>query len=357
MSHHPPAIYLDFECLAPPRGRVGPRFSRPLLLGVLPREGLVYHALVDPGLHGAARAGARCQATTLREAVTRLWADGADEASPVISWSNFDRDIVRAHAGLPDETLAVFERRHVDARVAARRWATTWRVPLDPETADQGHALGRYLRATGYKVPARIAAVAPARLLRRVLAQLAASGGRYRDFTPKAKRDWHLVLDYNRHDLLGLRHVHTRVAADLALLDWYRAAIVSLEGGRRGVRWAVGAGVPARFGATLDAAGDDRYAVLVADIEVAREGPAAAAWLDGLRARLSADGLRAIAATVSSAATPLEPGRPAVVVMGLGTRPARRLARQSGLRLLIWGTRHGASRVLLAERGGEEARR
>jgi hypothetical protein len=335
---------------------VGPRFSQPLLLGVLAQDGRVHHDLVDPRLHGAARGGAGgCMATTLDEAVSRVLADGADEASSVISWSNFDREIVRAHAALPDEALAAFERRHVNALAAARRWATTWRVALDPDTADQGHTLGRYMRATGYKLPAHIAAVAPARLLRRVLAQLAARGGRYRDLTQQAKRDWHLVLAYNRHDLLGLRHVHRRVAADLALLDWYRAAIVSLEGGRRGVRWAVGAGVPAKLGAALDAAGDDRYAVLVADAEVAGEAPAAAAWLDGLRARLAADGLRWVAATVSSAATPLEPGRPAAIVMGLGTRPARRLARASGLRLLLWGSRHGASRVLLAERGGEKA--
>lgn len=348
------AVYIDFECLAPSRGQVGAEFSRPLLLGVLHRDDRLRQFLVDPRLHDAKRALAACVAATLEQAVSSVATDEDGQASALISWSTFDLEIVRAHAALPDETLAAFERRHVNALAAARRWAKGWRVPLDPGTADEGHTLGRYMRATGYKVPAHVAAVAPARLLRRVLARLAAHGGRYRGLTPATRRDWHLVLAYNHHDLLGLRHVHERVTADLALSDWYRGGLVSVEVGRRPVRWAVGAGLPPRLASAMAASADDRYAVLVADGDVARDADAAHTWVEGMAGRLAREGVRTSAAQVSSPST-LAGTRPALFVPGLGSRLARQLARQCGLRLVIWGTRHGASRVLLAERGGEGA--
>jgi hypothetical protein len=343
-----PAIYIDFECLAPSPGQVGPRFSHPQLLGVLGADGRINQFLVDPLLHDAKRACPNCCVpTTLEEAMSIVVAEADGQACPVVSWSTFDRNVVRSHAGWPGETLAVLERWYVNALDRARPWAKAWRAPLNADTADERHSLGRYLRATGYERPARIAEVEPARLLRHVRAQLAANGGRYRDVTPQAKRDWHLVLAYNQHDLLGLRHVFERVTADLALSDWYRSGLISVEVGRRPVRWAVGAGLPPRLSSAMAASGDDRYAVLVADGDVARDADAAHVWVDGMAGPLASEGVRTSAAQVSSPSTPAGT-RPALLVPGLGSRMARQLARQCGLRLVIWGTSHGASKVLLA---------
>jgi hypothetical protein len=229
-----PTIYIDFECLAPRDRRQGAAGARPLLLGVLWPDGAITQYLVDARLADAARADkAHCRVASLPEAVTDLISVARRDAAAIASWTQHDRNVIAAH-GHAGARLAEFDARYVNAAAEARRWARVGGLVLPPDRHSAGestpgsvgprvvHSLDRYMAATGYVVPARLARVAPASLLRHVLRQVEAHGGRYRATTPQTKRDWHLVLQYNREDLLGLRHVHARVSSDLEKRRWQR---------------------------------------------------------------------------------------------------------------------------------------
>jgi hypothetical protein len=160
-----PAIYIDFECLAPsPGGDHGPAASRPQVLGVLWPDGRVCHYLVDPPLHDARRARREsCECRTLQEAAMEVLAYARTTGCAIVSWSEFDRRIIEAHADLDDDALATLAEHHVNALGVARRWARRWKVNLDgdPSSGNGGtervvHSLDRYFAATGYVVPARL---------------------------------------------------------------------------------------------------------------------------------------------------------------------------------------------------------
>lgn len=333
-------IYIDFECLAPPRRQQNPALATPLLLGALWPDHTITQFIVDPRLAEAARADrGLCRVATLRDAATELIARARTLACPIVSWSTFDSSIVHAHAGLSRAELDIFSSLYVNALQPARRWAslTTLRLPDDD---GQGNALSRYCAASGYDVPGRVARVRPARNLRYLLAHLRKAGARYRDVKPKAKARWHDVLEYNRHDLLGLRHVHERVTRDLAVFDWYARGVIAAAVDGRLVRWAVGAGPRPRFIRALDAAAAERYVVLVADPFLLPDVEECRAWLDGVVASLADEGIRAWPAVFLGGPDGTE-ARPALLLLEVKRRAGRALARQLGLRMFIRGHREG----------------
>ena len=80
----------------------------------------------------------------------------------------------------------------------------------------------------------------PARWIRHTLRQLEANDGRYRRTTPEAKRDWHQVLDYNRHDLLALRQIVSTATRELGLWRAYERTRFCVQDGSKRICFMAG---------------------------------------------------------------------------------------------------------------------
>jgi hypothetical protein len=250
-------IYIDFEQLGTPN-------ATPALLGALavhdnaPADFTIY--LLDPLLARAAVAKRACRVADLSTALSRILAhDGA-----IVTWSQHDLRIVQ-NAGLPARLGRPFKARWVNALADVRRWKNRlyrdWNLPA-LDQAD-GHALKVYMRAVGYDVPRGLAPGSAARWLRHVLERLEATGGDYRKLSASAKRHWHALLEYNRHDCAGMRAVYERASRELALEAAYRHTTYRVEMG--------GASYPIRIGrrhrsldAALRSAGARRWACITA---------------------------------------------------------------------------------------------
>jgi hypothetical protein len=227
-------IYIDFE-------QLGTRTATPALLGALAvhdtaRADFTSY-LLDPLLARAVVAKRACRVADLSTALSKILThDGA-----IITWSEHDLRIVQT-AGLPARLLQRFEGRWVNALTAVRRWKNRlyrdWNLPA-LDQAD-GHALKAYMKAVGYDVPHALTPGNAAAWLRHVLERLEAAGGDYRQLSASAKRHWHALLEYNRHDCSGLRAVYERASRELALEAAYRQTTYRVEMG--------GASYPIRIG-------------------------------------------------------------------------------------------------------------
>lgn len=332
-------IYIDFECLAPPKLRRDPAQSTPLLLGVLWTDATITQFIVDERLADAARAVRdHCRVSTVHDAIVEIVEKAHSAGCGIVSWSTFDNSVAHAHGSLSTAESEAFDAVYVNALARAPEWARATHVRLRGDKKE-GNTLSRYCEATGYTVPPGLAALKPARYLRTVLNQLDA-GGRYRALKPRAKRRWHDVLGYNRYDLLGLQHVHERVTHDLAVLDWYRRGQIEIQIEGHAVRWAVDAGPKPRFIRALEAAAAERYVVLVADPFVAPDLGQPCVWLDAMSVSLAEQGIQAWPAVFFGGAGAAA-RRPALVALGVKRKAGSALARRHGLRMFIRGHRGG----------------
>jgi Protein of unknown function (DUF3293) len=250
-------IYIDFE-------QLGTSNARPALLGELAvrdnasADFTIY--LLDPLLARAAVANRACRVADLPTALSKTLArDGA-----IVTWSEHDLRIVQ-NARLPAALVRPFEGRWVNALADVRRWKNRlyrdWNLPPLDQAAC--HALKVYMKAVGYDVPHTLAPGSAARWLRHVLERLESTGGDYRELSASAKRHWHALLEYNRHDCAGMRAVYERASRELALEAAYRQTTYRVEMG--------GASYPIRTGrrhrsldAALFSAGARRWACITA---------------------------------------------------------------------------------------------
>jgi hypothetical protein len=223
------AIYIDFEAL-----QTKPH-STPELLGVLDAEGgdRFQQLIVDPALAPAHVASPHCRAIDLATAIDGLVTRAEAEDRLIIGWSLFDRDV--AIRALP-EIAGRLRARYRNALGIARPWLRslhpTVTVSRDDDFAGR-HTLKKYAVLSGYPGVRAFAGAAPARWIRRTLAELARTGGRYRRITSAAKRQWHKLLDYNHHDCLALRHVVVKAAGELACWrSFQRTQFCVMDGGR-----------------------------------------------------------------------------------------------------------------------------
>ena len=216
-------IYIDFESL-------GTDDAAPALLGALvaPCGGEARYTayLLDPRLRPARVAKAACRAQDLAGALGLVLA----AEGPIVSWSGHDRKIVR-NAGLPADLVHAFDARWRNALVDVRRWKNSLYPDCKLPVVEgvEGHALKRYTEAIGYDIPAALGPGNAAKWLRHVLERLHANGGRYRGLSDRAKRHWHYLLDYNRHDCAGMQAVYQRACRELALEQAYRATTYRAE--------------------------------------------------------------------------------------------------------------------------------
>lgn len=223
------AIYIDIESLR----TVPPQVA---LLGVLngtDGEDLE-QLIVDPRLAPARVARrARLRVANWADAVEEILTRAVSEERPIVGWSNFDRDrMAEARPDLRDEIHA----RYVNALEIARPWRQRVHPNFKIERADQfapKHTLDQYARLAGYSDVWALEDATPARWIRHTLRQLEANDGHYRRITPQAKRDWHKVLDYNRHDLLALRHIVMVATRELGLWRAYERTRFCVQDGSK----------------------------------------------------------------------------------------------------------------------------
>jgi hypothetical protein len=241
------AIYIDFEALAtkPPH---------PALIGVLiGAEGEALEQIIaDERLWPARVAGHRpLRALGLEETVETIVRKAENDDAPIIGWSFFDRDrLIDARPDLAGEIKA----RYVNALHIARPWrrAIYPSFPIEPEddyspkhTLDQYAVLARYRNATALR------GATPAEWIRHTLKQLETHGGRYGRTTKQTKRDWHKLLEYNRHDCLALRHIVLKATHELASWRAYERTRFCVRDGKRAVCFMAGSASP-RLDALLE---------------------------------------------------------------------------------------------------------
>jgi hypothetical protein len=207
------ALFVDFECLKGSRGQK----PHPALLGVLVgADGESFAQIItDERLAPARVAQAQTRAMNAPDAVDALVARAVAEDRQIVAWSVFDRD--RMIDACPNRAEEI-EARYVNALQVARPWGRTIhpsvRIEREGPLAPK-HTLEKYAHLARYPVPTGFATATPAKWIRHTLGQLRANAGRYRRTTPQTKRDWHKLLDYNRHDCLALRHIILKASREL----------------------------------------------------------------------------------------------------------------------------------------------
>ena len=235
------AIYIDFECL-----QTTPH-PTPEVLGVLgpaafdtaqAREAGRYGSgtpefeqlLVDPRLAPARVANRRCRVVDAATAVLQLVERAESEGRLIVGWSFFDREVAkRANPALAGRIDALYRNAIQTAR-PWRQWIhPTFRIQREDQYAPK-HTLDKYAVLAGYAEARLLIDAEPAQWIRRALEQLARRG-RYRAITAQAKRDWHKLLEYNRHDCLALRHITLKASRELEAWRSYKKAQFCIDDG------------------------------------------------------------------------------------------------------------------------------
>ena len=337
-------IYIDFELL-------GTSTAGPALLGMLTTDGHEPAAftvfVLEPLLTRAAVARQACRVADLRTAISEVLAhDG-----PIVSWSEHDLRIVQ-RAGLPASLVRQFEARSVNALANVRRWKSRlyrdWSLPA-LDRAD-GHALKLYMKAVGYDVPRSLAPGHAAKWLRHVLQRLDVAGGDYRTLSATAKRQWHALLEYNRHDCFGMRAVYERATRELTLEAAYRQTTYRVD--IDGQSYPIRIGRPHQgLDTAVRAAGATRWACITAfnpqsvSLSAGENRRRDAALKQGLRAR----GVRwhRSDAIGDDWAWPPESG---VFALGVSRGMAEAIGRQFDQAAVVWGRVGGKAELVWCNR-------
>ena len=229
------AIYIDFECL------MTKPHSTPELLGLLTGDAEVIEQLiVDPHLAPASVANRRCRVADLASAIEDLVQLAERQDRAIVGWSFFDRDVAMRACPAVAGRLAS---RYRNAIQAARPWRQWLHPHFDIVREDEHapkHTLDKYARLAQYPHALALATAQPARWIRHTLQQLKTNGGRYRGTTKKTKRDWHTVLEYNRHDCLALRHITLKATRELEAWRAYERTRFCVDDAERQVCFRVG---------------------------------------------------------------------------------------------------------------------
>ncbi|MBA3271599.1 MAG: DUF3293 domain-containing protein [Acidobacteria bacterium] len=331
------AIYIDFECSAK-------EIKRPAILGVLRPNRTVTHYVIDPDLADAARAHPDCQAATLSDVLTQLADECRKDETRLVSWSRFEMAVIRA-ASRVENAAAVLGKAHVNALDVVPKWAATYGAKTEKKKFEARNQLHQFFPIGGYRPDWRYGRAAPASWIRHVRAQMAARDGRYH-VNRETRRDWHLLLTYNRHDCLGMRHLVSRATAETEKRRAYLDATYTVRHAGQVVRFKIGARMVA-----LDA--------LVARHDAMRWAHITA-WNPGL-ATLSATEnrrrLKALDHVVRERGYTTLPGdgqddkkqwpaEESLFVIGMAQEEARGLARDFGQWAIVTGQRDQAARLV-----------
>ncbi len=337
------AIYVDFESL-------GNAQDRPAILGVLVvdhRSEQFRQFVLDDALRRAAVARKDvCVNATPDEAVTVVVEEAERRDLAVVSWSNYDREVVRTTCskGLAARFCAV----HRNALETAKPWKRHLypNFPFALKRFGGKHPLKEYFRMTGYEVPAQLRPSAPAKWLKHTLQQIKANDGRYGHITQEAKRDWHKLLVYNEHDCRGMRAVIQQAAIELELWTAYEQTQFVVFDDRREVAIRAGCRNP-KLDALLGRLDGTRWALLTAYNPDSI--PVSKAENDQRQQQM-------IELIFAAGYSPLEgegrdpqglwPAEPSVLIPGIGRREAREIGRRFGQLTIVVGHRGFPARLI-----------
>jgi hypothetical protein len=184
------ALYIDFE---------GEKDKPPVLLGILRRRGRgpapsVHQLVVDEDFEGLG-----LDSVAFQWAVERVVIRAERRDRRIVSWTEYDLEVIRRLREEDPDLVARFEARYANAKRVAERWMN--KLHRDDRPADG--KLATYLAHIGYEVPhgGRPGQVGgTVKALRPTL-----QGGR--SLTARQRQRWDELLEHNRHDCAGMRAV------------------------------------------------------------------------------------------------------------------------------------------------------
>jgi len=204
------SIYIDFE---------GTKNAPPTLLGVLiPRSkrAAEFEQFVFEELFFQAAEATHRQCAGLQEVIEGLVNLAEKENLQLVAWSHHELKLIRkmVSTDLADR----FEARYRDAKKTARRWMHKAHPDIELERGWSGrYRLARIMELAGYEdVPSEYGPDLAGGHLRRVRAHLKTKAGDFGSLKDDAKRNWTDLLEHNRHDCFGMRHVDERAIRELA---------------------------------------------------------------------------------------------------------------------------------------------
>ena len=229
--------FIDFECLAASPGSAGKTraaASHPVMLGALgcrADERVFRQSILDARLHGARVARAGLTAESLGAAVATLLVQCPD--GPIVSWSNFDAQVVAAATDVAAHVKHRFAARHSNAIPTADKWRRLVRPSIQLPLNDRGAAVNElkpYMRHLGIRTPPALTPDG------RHSGRATCSGGSRRltagtgawSHEPSGRGT--TCSSDNRLDCEGLREVHERATRELALWDSYRRTTFTVHG-------------------------------------------------------------------------------------------------------------------------------
>lgn len=191
------ALYIDFE---------GEKDKPPVLLGILRRRGMgpepnVHQLVVDAdfetlGLEGVA----------FKRAVERVVVRAERRGRRIVSWTEYDLEVVRRLRDEDPDLVARFEARYANAKRVAERWMN--KLHRDDRPADG--KLAGYLAAIAYEVPHGGRAGQVADTVKALRPTLQAG----RPLTGRQRERWDELLEHNQHDCAGMKAICLRATRE-----------------------------------------------------------------------------------------------------------------------------------------------
>lgn len=342
------AIYIDFECIIMGKGRA-PKPPHPALLGVLVGSEEVEQfgqIIVDERLAPAKVANKRCRVAAAQAAAGTLVAEAKAGKRKIVGWSFFDRD--RLIDACPDRKADI-NALYVNALHVARPWRQAIHPGFTIEKEDQfapKHTLDKYAILARYAHAAALQKAKPAKWIRHTLDQLEATDGHYRRTTARTKRDWHDLLEYNRHDCLALRYIVLRASREMACWRAYEKTRFCVDDGARRVCFRNGSRSP-RLQALLRRHEAVRWAFLTAwnpaSVELSRAENDARQ--DDLKRDLVSAGYRYLPGEGVGDDPEWQPEE-TLLVLGISRGKAVALGRDFGQLAVVVGRRDGPARLV-----------
>ena len=216
------AVYIDFE------GRTD---KPPVLLGALyatgdnfdSRQPVLIHYVVDPSFAGlggdwsvSSMRRYEIRHASLGQALNEVIRLARSRDRLIVSWSQFDMQKVMEH-GLTGMLADEFALRYRDAKATAKRWFREHHgdVHLEPGRSGRLHSLENYAKLIGFEIPEKYGVGRTGENLR-VVGQALERHSVWNDLTDRQQGRWLEVVGHNAYDLLGLRDVTERSAAELS---------------------------------------------------------------------------------------------------------------------------------------------
>jgi len=188
-------IYLDFE---------GFKDKSPAVVGIL-KDDQFRQIVLDSHLRSAAEF-ARLDTVSLGDVIKQLYEECETEKRFMIAFSEHEMNVVFRDCGID------ISRRYKNARTYASRWASRY----GKNSVLERHSLEEFLKLpeVDYNFPENLPKGNATRWLRAVSDGLAKRGD-FASLTSTQKGHWERLLEYNRHDVYGLRALTLRVSAEL----------------------------------------------------------------------------------------------------------------------------------------------